>query len=110
MTISNTLNLADGSTAANLFMTVNIHTGVIESTGKAPVDLTFWRSEADKTAGKSNVWPEVAGAKIGSCELTFTGQEVVKAGANCKVVDTFTYYKTVVATKLFDLYGWNVTL
>lgn len=110
MTITNTLNLADGSTAANLFMTVNIHTGTIEVNGKAPVDLSYWRSEADKNAGKSNVIPVVDGNKIGSCELTFTGAEIVKAGANCTVTDTFTYYKGQVAAKLLALYGWNVNL
>lgn len=110
MTITNTLNLADGSSATNVFMTVNIHTGKIETTGKAPVDLSFWRSEADRDAGKEKIIPIVNGNKIGSCVLTFTGSEIVKVGANCTVSDTFSYYNGQVAAKLLALYGWDITL
>lgn len=110
MTITNTLNLEDGSSASNLFMTVNIQTGTIETNGRAPVALSYWRSEADKNSGKSNVVPIVNGTKVNSCLLFFTGSEIVKVGANCTVADTFAYYKSQVAAKLLALYGWNVNL
>jgi hypothetical protein len=110
MTITDTLELADGSSAANLFMTVNIHTGSLEVTGQAPVDLKYWRSEADKNAGKAQVWPVESGAVVGAVTLNFTGTEIVKVGGNCSVNDTFTFYKTEVANKLNALYGWTVNL
>jgi hypothetical protein len=110
MTITSTLNLADGSTAVNAFMTVNIHTELIESTGKAPTGLKFWRSEADKDAGNQEIFPKVSNVIVSACELSFTGAEVVKAGSNCTVADTFSYYKSAVKTKLNSLYGWNINL
>lgn len=111
MIISNTLNLSDGSTASGVFMAINMHTGNLETTGKAPVDLFFWRSESAKNAGKTNIYPlDTASQKITSIVLTFTGSEVVKAGSGCTVADTFAFYKQQVANKLLADYGWNVTV
>jgi len=110
MIISNTLTLSDGSTASDVFMTMNMHTGTIETNGKAPCDLSYWRSEADKDAGKTKIYPVVNGVKISSVTPQFTGQEIVKVGPNCTVADTFAFYKQAVADKLLADYGWNVTI
>jgi hypothetical protein len=110
MIIENTVTLFDGSEATNLFMTVVLHTGSLETTGKAPVELLCWRSEALKDAGSARVIPTYEGNPVSSVELQFNGSEVVKEGANCLITDTFVFYKQAVADKLNDLYGWTVTL
>ncbi len=111
--INNTeVNTSIGVPISGTFCDVKFDTTQMLSPGGiVRCGLNWYSSEESFDNGGGNIYPLDSDGNIVSDKvIIIQTSDVVKAGANCTVVDVAIFFFTKIATKLTQDYGWDITI
>jgi hypothetical protein len=108
--ITNQVSTSVGQDMTNVWGFAVFYTNTVLVDGIVQVDLSFFKSEAEKDAGADRVYPIGNDTKVVNTNIQVLPADVIKNSGVSKMSDVVSFFYNKLKTKLEEDYGWTITI